>query len=133
MNTDQKRKISLTLRGFSIPSAQLSTLVGVKPTLLGDRGDLRGSRGAKLRTSFVLYERGMQVGEHWDDAVEALIESLGGDAHIAAIMSANSVEMAHISVLVPARSSEEQESGYVSASSMQKILKIGASFGVEIT
>jgi len=129
----EHRKVSLTIRGFTAPVAKLSSAIAAKAVLAGTKGK-PAREGVKtiLKKSFLLYEEKISASMLWDDAIELIINKVGGVELLSDVKLFFSIEIMHIDISVPARTSDEQEGGYISEGSIAKLKVLGSSFGVSI-
>ena len=124
-----ERSIKLSFRGFEHPD-DLIAAVGVVPTMIARKGEpTRPGRDVVYAKNSVGYAHPFSHEMRWDDAIDLIIQHLGGLEKLETIVRRFRPQHVQIDLILPVRNSEEQEDNYISAETMAKLVSLNASFG----
>jgi hypothetical protein len=130
--TRPKYEASFTFRGFSLAPQEVEALVGLRATLGGVAGALdRGSK-APLKRSFVQWSVEFPENARVNEMIALLIEKLGGFEHIASVAQRVSPEETEVDLTLRVKDSEEQEGGFIEATTIAGLARISATLSVGI-
>jgi len=126
-----RRLVSFSLRGFAELPDVLAQRFPVSPTFVGRVGErIKPDRHTVWRKNVLLYERKVGDNRAWDDAISSLLNELGGVEQITAAITSAKPEFVTVDMLVPARTSEEQEDGHLDRQTISLLSAIRASLSL---
>lgn len=127
------RTIAFSVRGFSMPLQDALLVFEATPTRCGAKGDFaKAGATAILKRSFIKFESSVGDDDTWDSILQSIFLKLGGVEKIKKALDSLSPEFVEVSVIVPARYSDQQEDRFLGAESVKMLAILGASFGVGI-
>lgn len=122
------KSASLTFRGFAAPAEDVIALVGVTPSLYGNRGEpVRPHVKTLLTRSYVIFSKEFGEGFELNDMLPALFEALGGVDRLRSLHEQVGSEFLELCIDLPARQSELSQDGYLSAAVIAEVHRLGAS------
>lgn len=123
---------SLTFRGFTMPSTEVESLVGVAATELGTAGSPLKPGTSPLERSFAQWEMPFPDSTRLDEMLPALISQLGGAEHLVIVRGKVVPEFLEVDLALWVKDSDEQEGGSIQTSSIAMLAQIGATLGIGI-
>lgn len=127
-----RREISLSLRGFEAKSGEARVFFLVEPSLAGDAGDpTRPGLSTTFRSNFLLYRLDFEVNVFWDEAIEALVQNLGGWNKLESAVAQLQPSAVQFNFYLPIKNSDEQESGAIRSSTIAHLASTRAGLSFE--
>lgn len=122
---------SLTFRGFAMPPSEVERLVGRPANEVGLAGEPRKPETVSLKRSFASWTIEFDDSTRLDEAVPALIDSLGGAEHLTSVRRSVKPEFLEVDIAMWIKDSVDSEGGFIDAPSIEMLAMIGAtlSFG----
>lgn len=130
MKMSYKRSASLTFRGFEVNPEVVQSMVGVDAKLLGEKGSpMKANRSNVWQKSFAKFEI-----EFADDfpicgMIPALLNHASGLKNLCAIRNRISPEFIEVNLVLPIRSSESQEDGFLEIDTLGELYELRATVG----
>jgi len=123
------RAVAFSLRGFEVLPAEIAAAIGEAPSVIGCKGQPLSHGQQPLAKNVISFEHRMSHEIRWSDAVDALLNSLGGAEKLKAIVETFRPEFVHVDLTLPVKESEEQEDNFITPETMARLVSLGASFG----
>jgi hypothetical protein len=126
------KSVALCLRGFELTPKQVESIIGVTASESGTRGEpVRPGMKSLLKRSFVRFSVEFPDGCRLDEMIPTLLIHLGGVNHIREVRDQIKPEFLEIDMVLPVKSSDEQEGGFLSAPTLVELSLLGASLSFQ--
>lgn len=84
-----------------------------------------------MKRSFVRFSLGFPDGCRLDEMIPAILAHLGGTNHLREFIDQIKPELIEVDIRLPVRSSDEQEGGFLTPSTLTKLSPLGASLSFQ--
>lgn len=122
------KSVALCLRGFELAPNQVESMIGVSATESGVRGEpVRPGVKSLLKRSFIRFSVEFPDGCRLDEMIPTLLNHLGGVNHIREVRDQIKPEFLEIDMVLPVKSSDEQEGGFLPPKTLFELSLLGAS------
>lgn len=122
------KSVSLTFRGFDIPSEEVASLLGVAASRLGNRGEpVKAGVKTLLTRSYTIFSMEFASDYDLNEMLPALLARLGGTDRLLNMRDEVQPEYLEIHFDLPVRESEESQDGYLSEEVIAHVFRLKAS------
>ncbi|WP_213629371.1 MULTISPECIES: hypothetical protein [Pseudomonas] len=126
------KTVALCLRGFELTPEQVESAIGRKASETGTRGEpVKPGVKSLLKRSFVRFSVQFPDGCRIDELIPALWTHLGGIERIREARDTIKPEFLEIDLVLPVKSSDEQEGGFIPPSTIAELSLLGASLSFQ--
>lgn len=126
------RSVALCLRGFELTPKQVESIIGVSASESGTRGEpVRSGVKSLLKRSFVRFSVEFPDGCRLDEMIPTLLTHLGGVNHLCEVRDQIKPEFLEIDMVLPVKSSDEQEGGFLPPPTLVELSLLGASLSFQ--
>lgn len=126
------KSVALCLRGFELTPKQVESIIGTTASEAGTCGEpVKPGVRTLLKRSFVRFSVEFPDGCRIDEMIPALWAHLGGVESIREARDKVNPEFLEIDVVLPIKSSDEQEGGFIPPSTLAELSLLGASLSFQ--
>ncbi len=126
------KSVTLCLRGFELTPKQVESIIGVTTSESGTRGEpVRSGVKSLLKRSFVRFSVEFPDGCRLDEMIPTLLTHLGGVNHIREVRDQIKPEFLEVDMVLPVKSSDEQEGGFLPPPTLVELSLLGASLSFQ--
>jgi hypothetical protein len=130
--TDAMRSASLTFRGFELSPDDVESMVGVNAELLMLRGaPVKPGVATVARHSAAHFALHFSPSATLGSMIPALLNHLGGVDHLCAVRERVNPEHLEIDLSLSVKRSTEQEGGFIDASTLEDVCRLGATLSFQ--
>lgn len=122
-----KKNVTLCFRGFDLDPQVVEVFIGHKASDFGTKGrPVKPGVKTLLKRSFVRYSRDFDGKENLDDIVEVFFSDLGGLNNLVKVRDRISAEFVDLSFVLQIKSSDEQESAFLTTKTLESLVRLRA-------
>jgi len=128
------KSAALCLRGFASTPQQVESMIGVTASETGSQGQpVRPGVKTLLKRSFVRVSIQFPDGCRLDEMIPALLARVGGVDHLIETIERVAPEYVEIDLVLPVKGSDEQEGGFLPATTLADLGRLRASLSFQFT
>ena len=125
------RRVDLWLSDFSEDPYEFASTLPIIPVLIARKGELTGKRRLPARRNLVIIGHNFSIECTWDQAVEGLVQRLGGWQAVERVTTELACCEAMIQFTLPINGSPHQENNFLTASLLGQLSRLRLALGFE--